>query len=165
MLVPTTGAVPAQTTCAYGVCPAAMGSGNTTWEVLLILLIVVALALGVLILRSRRRRPGGGSGPPDEWSPGTAGSVGPAEELAPAGALGAVGGSMYQEQPEDVGQVPPEMPAMDSMPPAAPAGEGDIDSLVAELDKIGQEILTRGPKVTKPTPPSSGEDEGTEPPA
>lgn len=58
----------------------------------------------------------------------------------------------YLETPEDVGQTPP--PAFSAqaatekaaLPAARAEGIPDIDSLIADLDKIGGEILRRAPK-------------------
>jgi hypothetical protein len=134
-LSPNTGAAPAQTTCPYGVCPTS-SNGIAPWEIaLVVILLLLAALIAVLILRRRNR-----GGPPGEE---VAGGVPPA---------GAGGPGMtpleppiiapYVELPEDIGTPPVAPPP----PPVAPVpeGEGDIDSLLKELDNISGEILKRG---------------------
>jgi hypothetical protein len=66
----------------------------------------------------------------------------------------------YVETPEDVGSAPPTLGTPPGAPAAAsgakPEAEPDIDSLMAELDKISGEILKRTPK-------KAADDSGPEP--
>ena len=152
-LAPNTGAVTAQGNCEYGQCPANTG---IQWWVFAAIAIVVVAALGAaLILLRRRRTPPMGGGAP----PAAAGPTGPAGGGAPPTPPAAA--PAYLETPEDVGATLPSVPTapMPKVPPAsagaaaggaaagtaAAAGEGepDIDSLMAELDKISGEILKR----------------------
>jgi hypothetical protein len=134
-LSPNTGAAPAQTTCPYGVCPTS-SNGIAPWEIaLVVILLLLAALIAVLLLRRRTR-----SGPPGEETSGT---------LAPPGAGGPGMTPLeppiiapYVETPEDIG-TPPVAPPPPPIPPAA-EGEGDIDSLLKELDNISGEILKRG---------------------
>lgn len=142
--------------CAvYGACPSNSGVSPTVVVGFLAILALIALILAALIFRDRRRS---GRRPPPEWTDaGSAagGPTGPEDAAALAGTAGAVGGAVgYTETPEDVGVAPPEVP---SAVPAA--GGADIDSLMAELDKISGEILQRGPAKKPPqTPPEEPED-------
>lgn len=152
-LSPNTGAVPAQGNCQYGQCVA--GTGIQWWVLAAIVIVVVAaLAAALVLLRRRRTPPRSAMGvpPPAGPTPGaTGGRVPPPPPPAAAPA--------YLETPEDVGRTLPNVP---TSPPArtaaagaagtagaagagAAAGEGepDIDSLMAELDKISGEILKR----------------------
>jgi hypothetical protein len=134
-LSPNTGAAPAQTTCPYGVCPTS-SNGIAPWEIaLVVILLLLAALIAVLLLRRRSR-----GGPPGEeteagMAPPGAGGPGmtPLEPpiIAP-----------YVELPEDIG-TPPVAPPVPPEPPVA-QGEGDIDSLLKELDNISGEILKRG---------------------
>jgi hypothetical protein len=170
-LTPATGAVPADTSCPYGVCPAPSNM-LLPWEIALGVLLVVAAVLVALILMRRRGRRGG-PGPVEPWSgdggeppAGAGGPSPPSGAMAPAaaGAVAAAAPATYLETPEDVGAPPPPVPPT---PSAAPGGEGtsesDIDSLMKELDKISNEILKRGgPKAGKATDEeaASGKDPG-----
>ena len=160
-LTPNVGAAPAQSYCQYNQCIA--GTGVPWWALAAIAVIIVAVLGAALLLMRRGRRPGSApvqpyQGPPGGASGGPSGPAGPAATPA------------YVETPEDVGTAPPPLTG----PPAAgaaagatagaaaggataakAAGEPDIDSLMAELDKISTEILKR-PK----TPPGGG-DAGT----
>ncbi len=119
--------------CTYGVCPSNSGVSTGTIEAIIALLAAVAIILGVLIFRDRRR---GNRPPPPEWA-----DAGATAAAAPVAAGGA---ASYTEGPEDVSVPPPEVPVT---PPASGSatGEGDIDSLMAELDRISGEILKSGP--------------------
>jgi hypothetical protein len=165
-LSPNTGAVPAQGNCQYGQCVAGTG---LQWWVLAAIVIIVVAALGAALFLMRRRRspPRSGMAPPPPPGP-TSGAMGgrstpppPPPAAAPA----------YLETPADVGRslpsVPTGAPATAAVGGAAGAagagagaaageGEPDIDSLMAELDKISGEILKR-PKSPpdKTQPPSS----------
>jgi len=167
---PNTGVASAASNCSYGQCPSSSNS-VPIWELATIGAVVVLAALVGLFLLMRRRRsppsdgaatPSGGPVPPAGASQATSGP-GDFPEAAEIGGASAAGASAssYVETPEDVGAPPPTLGA-----PAAGAAAGgkveaepDIDSLMAELDKISGEILKRTPK--KPTEPSS--DEGTDP--
>jgi hypothetical protein len=141
-LFPNAGTVQAQSTCPYGGCTTS--SSLPTWELVSILVVIAAgvIAAALFLMRRRRRPP--------------APAVRPWQETPPAGAgpaAAAPGGPTppYVETPEDVGHAPPVV-----SPPAAAgaaaavaapaAAEPDIDSLMAELDKISGEILKKPPK-------------------
>lgn len=126
----------AATNCPYSKCTDSSIVSLPAIEAIIGLLALVALVLGVLIWRDRRRPP---RTPPPEWA-----DAGPAA-AAPAAAGGA---ALYTETPEDVSAPPPEMPTT----PSSPA-DGDIDSLMAELDRISGEILKPG---AKGKPPAGG---------
>ncbi|MCI4351210.1 MAG: hypothetical protein L3K15_06830 [Thermoplasmata archaeon] len=153
-LSPNTGAAPAQTTCPYGVCPTA-SNGIASWEIALVVIILLAAALlAVLLLRRRNRGGPPGEAPSGAMGPSIAGGPGmtPLEPpiIAP-----------YVETPEDIG-APPVAPPAPPVPPPTD-GEGDIDSLLKELDTISGEILKRGaPTKTPPVIPDSG---GSPPPS
>jgi len=162
-LFPNAGTVQAQSSCPYGGC--ATSSSVPVWEYVSILVIVAVAAILALLFIMRRRRPpraapavaaGAAAAPPAEGAPPWG------EQTTPAGTT-----PSYLETPEDVGHAPPpvETPAA---PPAAPAagaaaggaagaeGTSDIDSLMAELDKISTEILKKpqgkgGAKTTEDT--------------
>jgi hypothetical protein len=157
-LAPLSVAVPADTNCEYGTCPAATNN-LVPYEIALVVLILVAIILAALIILRRRRRPPT-SGPIGAWSSGApSGATGAAVEGAPAGpqAAGAGAAAAYLETPEDVGAPPPSIPAPTTGTPAEGAPEADIDSLMQELDKISNEILKRGsPK----SPPSDSAESG-----
>jgi len=140
--------------CAYNQCPA--GTSVPWWAIgAIVALVLVGLIAAVLLLR--RRRPGG-PGPTAAEAGAVAQPPSGATGLPPSGATGqppsgaAVPPPPYLETPEDVATPPPPLPAPPPAPPAAPpAGaeaEPDIDSLMAELDKISGEILKRAPKRT-----------------
>ncbi|MCI4366927.1 MAG: hypothetical protein L3K08_04165 [Thermoplasmata archaeon] len=154
----------ASSACVYGVCPASSGISPMTLDLLLAGLLVVAIVLGLLIYRDRRNR---GPPPAQPWVDSSASSGGPAgpgdaPEMAGAavgaGAVAAGAAFPYAESPDDVSAPPPEVPAP-ATAPVAEGQEGDIDSLMAELDRISGEILKRGqtPKKGAPTPPDSEE--------
>ncbi len=167
-LAPNTGAVPAQGNCEYGSCVA--GTGLQWWVLAAIVILVVAcLAAALILLRRRRPPPGPLHAPPAVTgpSPGAVGSVTPPPP-PPAAAPPA-----YLETPEDVGTTLPHVPsAGPSIAPVAAAGvaggaagaaggaaaaesEPDIDSLMAELDKISGEILKRPKTATDKKPPTT----------
>lgn len=153
-LVPNAGAVPAATNCSYGQCPSS--SGLSPWELASIgAVIVLGLLVGLFVLMRRRRRP-----PAEGMSGGPAGPASPPSGVMPPTAPappppGGAGADSYVETPDDVGAPPPEMApppapvtpaAAAAAAPAAGESEPDIDSLMAELDKISSEILKRTPK-------------------
>lgn len=146
-LSPNTGAVPAQSSCQYNQCVG--GTGLPWWAfAAIVILILVALAAALILLRRRRTPPRGGLKPADIPSGPTAGASGgatPPPSTRPA----------YLETPDDVGGALPAVtaPAVSGSVAATAAGAGagaaaagdepDIDSLMAELDKISGEILKR----------------------
>jgi hypothetical protein len=151
-LSPNTGAVPAQSNCQYNQC---VGGTSIPWWVLgaIVVAVVAALLIALLLMRRRRRPPAAPVRPYVAPGAGPAGGA-PAAAPAPTGPA-----PPYLETAEDVGAAPPAVPA--GGPPAGAVGgaaagaaagkaaeEPDIDSLMAELDKISSEILKR------PKPPS-----------
>ena len=175
-LSPQTGAVPAQGNCEYNQCVA--GTGLQWWVFAAIaILIVAALAAALVLLRRRRPPPPAAAGPAEVSGGPTAGAMG--GSAPPPGAVPAYLESGqppttapdYLETPEDVGRtlpvpsttVPPKPPAAAvaaggaaaGAVAAAPAAEGepDIDSLMAELDKISGEILKRPKNAPEKKPP------------
>jgi hypothetical protein len=160
-LAPNTGAVPAQSSCQYGDCIA--GTGIPYWAVAVIAVLVVAALAAALILLRRRRGPPAAVAPwqgeaPSGPTPGAQGTPTPAP--APKGPT-----PDYLETPEDVAQPPPAVPpgaaaaagagaaagaAAGAGAKAAASDEPDIDSLMAELDKISGEILKRQKKPAEP---------------
>jgi len=150
-LFPNAGTVQAQSSCAYSGC--STSSSVPVWAYVSILVIVAVGAIVALLFIMRRRRPprptptaptaaAGGAPPPlMPWVEG------PAAPGAPA--------PPYIETPEDVGHAPPTVTPPSTPPAAAPAAgaaaggaepASDIDSLMAELDKISTEILKKAPK-------------------
>jgi len=158
-LSPNIGAVPAQSNCQYTTCTSGTSTPFPWWIVGVIAVIVVAL-LAAYLTFGRRRPPSGGGKGPAAWEPPAGASAGgaaptegpttPASPAAPAG--GEAGAPPYLETPEDVGAVLPAVGAGAAGGAAAgtaAAGaeeEPDIDSLMAELDKISGEILKKAPK-------------------
>jgi len=147
-LFPNAGTVQAQSSCPYGGCTTS--SSVPVWEYVSILVVIAVAAILALLFIMRRRRPprattaaagaaGGAAGAPPAWGEDSTAPVGP----SPA----------YIETPEDVGHAPPSVstpPAAPAAPAAAAAAAGaesgsDIDSLMAELDKISTEILKKAP--------------------
>ena len=169
-LSPNLGAVPAQTNTQY---TSQTSQGLSTWVIAAIagVVIVAALAL-VLLLFMRRRRPPPAAAPVQPWEGGGAAPGGappappapPPPPPAPPVALPA-----YLETPEDVGQAPPPVPPRPvvgagaagaaAAGAAAEEAEPDIDSLMAELDKISGEILKRAPKKGAAPPIEPAEEE------
>jgi len=157
-LVPNAGTVAAAPTTDYGQSPSSSPS-IPAWEYASIgAIVVLGLLVGLFVVMRRRRRP-----PPESWQ----GPSGPSSGAPPSGAMTSApsppppeepAAASYVEMPEDVGSPPP---ALGTPPASAAAGapseaEPDIDSLMAELDKISGEILKRTPK--KGAPPSSPDD-------
>jgi len=145
-LFPNTGTVQAQSACPYGGCSSS--SSIPTWEIVSVLVAIAAGAIaGALLLMRRRRQPPPPAAPMEPWQEGPP-AAGGAVAAAPVGPT-----PPYIETPEDVGQAPPAVaptkaaagPAA-AVAPAAAEGEPDIDSLMAELDKISNEILKKPPK-------------------
>ncbi|MCI4342845.1 MAG: hypothetical protein L3J92_01835 [Thermoplasmata archaeon] len=151
-LAPTIGAVAAQSNCQYGACPAGSSTPFPWWIVGVVLVVVIlASILGVLLFR---RRPPTSPPAEDGEPPSGASGSGPAPPSPPSAApfvAGAVAGGVaapvanYVETPDDVGATPPAVAGGAAVAGAA-AQEPDIDSLMAELDKISGEILKKAPK-------------------
>jgi hypothetical protein len=138
-LFPNSGTVAAQSSCPYGGCTSST-SAVPVWEYVSILVVIAAGAIIALLFIMRRRRPPKTSSTVTPWA-------GPPAAEAPAGPAAA-----YIETPEDVGQTPPAVApttVAEAAAPAAAAGAesgADIDSLMAELDKISTEILKKAPQ-------------------
>jgi hypothetical protein len=143
-LAPNTGAIPAQSNCQYGAC-----SSSTTpfpYWIIGVIAVLVAAALIALLLFTRRRRPPASTAP-EAWAGPAAGAGAGAAAAPPAPPGGA--SAEYIETDTDVGQSLPPVGAAAAGGAAAGAAaeeEPDIDSLMAELDKISGEILKRAPK-------------------
>jgi hypothetical protein len=148
---PNTGSVQAQSNCPYGGC--ASSSAIPTWELVSILVLIAAgVIAAALFLMRRRRRPPATSVQAWQGAPPAGAGTGAAAAAPPSGPT-----PPYIETPEDVGHAPPVVPsgpeagtgaAVAAPAAAAAAGEAepDIDSLMAELDKISGEILKKPPK-------------------
>jgi len=156
-LFPNTGTVQAQSSCPYGGC--STPSSFPTWELVSILVLIAAAVIAAALLLMRRRRPPTQSSAVKPWQQPPAGA-------AAGGAAGPTGpAAPYIEGPEDVGHAPPSVgtaPAATAASTGAAAGAGtavvagagaaaaggepDIDSLMAELDKISGEILKKPTK-------------------
>ena len=162
-LVPNAGAVAAAPTTNYGQSPSSSTS-VPAWEYASIgAIVVLGLLIGLFVVMRRRRRP-----PPESWQ----GPSGPSSGAPPSGAMTSAptppppeepAAASYVEMPDDVGSPPPALGA----PPASAAAaappseaEPDIDSLMAELDKISGEILKRTPKKGAPTSTTDDGDDG-----
>jgi len=155
-MTPNTGVVAAASNCSYNQCSSS-SSSVPTWEIATIgAVIVLALLAGLFVLMRRRRRPPTAAVAPAAAMGGAPPSGGPAppnggtEEAATG-----IPAAEYVETPEDVGSAPPTLGAPPGAAPAAGAkaeAEPDIDSLMAELDKISGEILKR-PKTGDKSPP------------
>jgi hypothetical protein len=164
-LAPNTGVVQAQTSSPYGQ-PSSSGLSPYVYLGIAAVVIVAALLLALLMLSRRRRRPPAAVPPTIQaWQEGPTpppGSAPPPPAAPPAAA------PAYLETPEDVGHAPPAVPVTKAeaaaavaapVAPAAAEGEPDIDSLMAELDKISSEILKRAPKKGAQKPPETPEEE------
>jgi hypothetical protein len=146
-LSPTLGSVAAQTNCQYSECPSGSGTPFPWWIVVVIVVAVLAVLIALLMLR--RRPPAAPANPPEPWQPppGASGGGPIAPSVAPVAGAGVVA-APYMETSEDVGQALPAVAAGAAAGGAAgaAAGDQDIDSLMAELDKISGEILKKAPK-------------------
>jgi hypothetical protein len=154
-LFPNAGTVQAQSSCPYGGCTTS--SALPTWELVSILVLVAAAIIAAALLLMRRRRPPAQGTPVKAWQQPPAGAGTAAG--APAGGGGPA--APYIEGPEDVGHAPPSVGPTAAVGAGAAAGAGagagaaagagaegepDIDSLMAELDKISGEILKKPTK-------------------
>lgn len=140
-LFPNTSAVQAQTNCPYGGCTTT--SSFPTWELVSILVVIAAAAIAtaLFLMRRRRQQPPAASVPAGQGGPPAGAAGGLAAPAAPT--------PPYIETPEDVGHAMPTVPVSRTATAAGAAGaegEPDIDSLMAELDKISGEILKKPPK-------------------
>ncbi|HYA58570.1 MAG TPA: hypothetical protein VEH57_08970 [Thermoplasmata archaeon] len=157
-LSPNAVATTAPAGCAYNQCPA--GTSIPWWAIgAIVVLVLVGLIAAVLLFR--RRRPPAAAAPVQPWQEPTEGPPSGATGGPPSGATGVP--PPYLETPEDVSQGPPPVPIQKTaVPPPPPAGEEpepDIDSLMAELDKISGEILKRAPKQPPGEKTETGSDE------
>lgn len=159
-LFPNAGTVQAQSSCPYGGC--STSSALPTWELVSILVLVAAAVIAAALLLMRRRRPPAAASVKPWQEPPAGAAAGPAVSPAP-GTGGPV--APYIEGPEDVGHPPPTVGPAPAVGAGAAAGAGagagaaagaaaegepDIDSLMAELDKISSEILKKPPKKRSP---------------
>jgi hypothetical protein len=156
-LTPNTGVVQAATNTPYN---QPSSSGVSPWVYLGIAAFVILAGLLLALFLMRRRRPPSTAPPPtlQTWQEG------PAPPPPPGGAPPSAAPA-YLETPEDVSRVPPVV-AGAGVPAgagtaAAAGGEPDIDSLMAELDKISGEILKRAPKKSPGSKAGEEIDEGT----
>ncbi len=162
-LSPNAGLVKAQTNTQYG-----SGGSNTdntlTYTLIGLLAVIVAVAALLLAVVVRRRRRGGGPQTMSTWQGGTgpSGPEQPAEGFGPEMGVAMAPPTGAAEYYEGTSPRPPpsegagpdweEERPPPSMPPAAgaataeeiPAGEPDIDRLMAELDQISDDILRKG---------------------
>ncbi|MFZ0946402.1 MAG: hypothetical protein WAN54_21105, partial [Syntrophobacteraceae bacterium] len=120
-------------------------SSSSWWVYLAIALAVIVVVLLASLLVLRRRRPPAAAEPPEEPSPK---GVTPSTGGGPPAAVPA-----YIETPKDVGLAPPVIAAAVSGGEAAAAtapvttdAESDMAALMAELDKIGSEVVKKSPK-------------------
>jgi hypothetical protein len=158
-VAPAIGAVTAQANCQYGACPSTGGSSPFPWWIVAVVLAIVVVAALVGLMLFRRRPPTAPTAP-EAWEPpaGASSGVGPTPPSTAPVAAAAVGGAAvggiaatpnanYVETADDVGQSLPAVGAGAAVGGAAAAeAEPDIDSLMAELDKISGEILKKAPK-------------------
>jgi hypothetical protein len=167
-LSPNIGSVAAQSTCQYNNCQSGSSTPFPWWIVGVIILIIVGLILAYLIF-GRRRPPSKSSSPPSTWEPPAGASAGGA--VAPAAPPASGGGAAppYLETPEDVGASLPAVGAGAAAGGVAAGGaaaateeEPDIDSLMAELDKISGEILKKSPKTGNTGSTDAGADDTTQ---
>ncbi len=165
-LSPNFGTVSAQTSTPYSQPTSSSGLSPYVYLGIAAVIIIAALIVALAILSRRRRQP------PAAGAAGAAAGVQPWDEGGgpPPGAGGAAppappsAAPAYLETPEDVG-APTPVPTMGAGAAAGAAagagaaeGEPDIDSLMAELDKISGEILKRAPKKSDPTSDASASD-------
>ena len=154
-IAPSSGAIPAQTSCPYGNCVTPSPDYTIYYISGGIIAVIAAIAIAALVLMRRRRPPAAST---EEMGYGGAGGGGAPEE-GPIAPESPEGGASYIESPEDMAAPAAVAPAPPpaGAPPAA-EGEADIDSLMQELDRISGEILKRGtPK--KGAPPNAGDED------
>jgi hypothetical protein len=145
-----TGAAPIQTS-SIGSTPSSSTVSPYVYLGVAAAVIVAGLLLALFLLR--RRRPPSGTVPPVQAWQGGPGAGGPPTVPSPPPPPPGVAPA-YLETPADVGHAPPPAPGTIGAAAGARAAAGaatgepapDIDSLMAELDKISGEILRRGPK-------------------
>ncbi len=170
-LFPNAGTVQAQSSCPYGGC--STSSAVPTWELVSILVLVAAAVIAAALLLMRRRRPPTQGTSMKPWEEPPAGAAGGPGAGAPPGAGGPV--APYIEGPEDVGHPPPTVgttpavgagagAAAGASAGAASSGEPDIDSLMAELDKISSEILKKPTKKRSGGSPDESDEDVNSPP-
>lgn len=151
-LVPNVGAVPATSSCSYGQCPSS--TGIATWEIASIgAILVLGLLVGLFVVMRRRRRPPAEGMAAAGPAAGGAPPSGAMQEGPEAPAPEEIAAPEYVETPEDVGTPPPTLAAPSAAAGPSSESEPDIDSLMAELDKISGEILQRTPKKGTSAPP------------
>ncbi len=159
-LSPSAGLVKAQTNTQYG-SGGSTPDNTLTYTLIALLAVIVAVAALLLAVVVRRRRRGGGPQTMSTWEGGT-GPEPPTEGSGPEMGVAMApptGAAEYYE-----GTSPPPPPSGGAapdwveerppppLPPAAgaataeeiPAGEPDIDRLMAELDQISDDILKKG---------------------
>jgi hypothetical protein len=145
-LSPNTGAIPAQSNCQYN-CTASTPA--FPWWIVAVVVAVVVVALVALLFVMRGRRPPTSGSSLQPWAGGPQPPAGASPPTPPAAA------PAYLETAADIGHAPPAVSvgagaaaggAAGAAAGAATEGEPDIDSLMAELDKISGEILKRAPK-------------------
>ena len=167
--VPNTGIVQAQSSTDYS-HPSSSTVSPWVYLGIAAAVIVAGLLVALLLLSRRRRPPPSKAAPVQPWQGGPPAGAGGAAPAAPPAAPPTPPGAApaYLETPEDVGHAPPAVPvskagvaagagAGAAAGTAAAAGgeaEPDIDSLMAELDKISSEILKRAPKKGAQQPPT-----------
>ncbi len=156
-LTPNFGTVSAQSSCLYGNCTSGGGSSFPWTELFLgLAVILAALILAMLAIYYRRRKPPAGD---DSNVPGGAGTAGGGSAPPPSTGTTEIGtsaesGPSYLEAARFFGTIPPVPGGEASGATAAWAGttnyaagsggvEADLDSILAEIEKISDEILKR----------------------
>ncbi len=165
-LTPNLGAAAApsavQPASNYNQSPSSSGLSGLDYVAIAVVVLAVAVLIAYVFLR--RRRPPSAAPSVQPWQGGPApGAAPPPAAPPPPPPPAAI--PAYLETPEDVSQAPPPIPAAKGAATGAAAGaaagaasaeaEPDIDSLMAELDKISGEILKRAPKKGAGPPSSS----------
>jgi hypothetical protein len=139
-LAPNLGGVQAQSGCQYANCSSSNGNGiPLDWIALAIVLAAILIIAALFAVSRRRKKPPTTAQP---WVPGAAGGPG-AAPTGPQPPSAEPPAAAYMEHPGDVGSVPAGVAGGAGAAAGAEEG-GDIDSLMAELDKISGEILKRG---------------------
>jgi MYXO-CTERM domain-containing protein len=149
-LLPNTGGTVAQPSSTY----VSSSSSVSPWAYIgaAVVAIAAALLLALFLLRRRRPPPAVTAPPVQAWQGGPGAGTPPTAPPPPPPPPAVA--PAYLEIPADVGRAPP--PFLPTAGTAAGTGlaagavsggtEPDIDSLMAELDKISGEILKRGAK-------------------